>query len=109
MNKGAQERQMTEQLQSLERQVVEKTATAEQLQKQNDEMRAQLDSTQQDKDKKKLVFFFLILLSRYTGGPKEYKCCRSRKCIWGVHSNECNFAVFFNLLPYRSYLCNVVM
>ena len=55
---------MTEQLQSLERQVVEKTSTAEQLQKQNDEMRAQLDSTQQDKDKKKLVFFFIFNTSQ---------------------------------------------
>ena len=54
-NKGAQERQLTEQLQSYERQLAEKTSAAEQLQKQHDELRSQFDSTQQDKDKKKLV------------------------------------------------------
>ena len=54
-NKGAQERQLAEQLQSYERQLAEKTSAAEQLQKQYDELRAQFDSTQQDKDKKKLV------------------------------------------------------
>lgn len=54
-NKGAQERQLTQQLQSFERQLAEKTSSGEQLQKQLDELRAQFDSTQQDKDKKKLV------------------------------------------------------
>ena len=59
-NKRGQERQLAEQLQSYERQLAEKTSTAEELQKQRDELRAQVDSTQQDKDKKKLVFFFTL-------------------------------------------------
>lgn len=59
-SKGSQERQLTEQLQSYERQLAEKTLTADQLQKQYDELRAQFDSTQQDKDKKKLVMLFCV-------------------------------------------------
>ena len=54
-NKGAQERYLDEQLHSYVRQLAEKTSVAEQLQRQYDKLRAQFDSTQQDKDKKKLV------------------------------------------------------
>ena len=56
-NKGSQERQLAEQLQNFESQLAEKTSAAEQLQRQCDELRAQFQSTQQDKDKKKLVMF----------------------------------------------------
>ena len=64
-NKGSLERQLAEQLQNYERQLTEKTAAADQLQRQHGELRAQFDSTQEDKDKKKLVminFYVLYLL-----------------------------------------------
>jgi uncharacterized coiled-coil DUF342 family protein len=48
-SKGAQERLLTEQLQSFKRQLTEKISAAEELQSQCDEWRAQLDSTQLDK------------------------------------------------------------
>ena len=72
-NKGTRERQLTEQLQSYERQLAEKISAAEQLQKQYDELRSQFDSTQQDKDKKKLVshniVYQCICISRTTVEP----------------------------------------
>lgn len=46
------DRQYADQLSSFERIAMEKTAAMEQLQKEKDEMRAQLESVQQDKEKK---------------------------------------------------------
>ena len=53
--KGSQERQLTEQLNSYGRQLTEKVESSEQLQKQNDELKAQLESLRQDKERKTLV------------------------------------------------------